>query len=443
MRATVSVGLLIIMAVFASITCFAGERLPLRVQLVLVKVSSLMEKGTYDEAAAILNEFRSRADKGGVDVHEHPQVNFTLGNCRYRQGQFQEAAAAYKRVVQREPGHQDAWQNLASVEYELGHHVEASRCFLRAYELSEKTKGELLYYGAVTMLMAEQHKRSIELFEQLFTSHPEQVQLSWKENLVYALLAVDRNKRALPYIKELAEEYEGKKKRQWCEILLQQYMALAMYAEARQFAIELTRLEPNEPLWWKTLAHVYLQKNQLEQALNALTIYRFLTPLTFEEKKLVADLHLQLGIPVKAVDDYEACINAEPDEEILKRLVHAYMELGRMETALKRLQQFGKGGESRELSMLKGDILYGLKQFREAITIFENAAGLTEDADAGRAWLMVGYSQWQLQDTGKSILAFKRAARSERYKREATQAIEQLEEALQLQIIAAEADQSV
>ncbi len=428
MQSAVCRCLVVLLLLLYSAPVIGAERIPLRVQLVLQKVGPLMEQKKYDQAGQLLSDFRTRAGENDESVYNHPHINFTLGNCRYLQGKLNEAAACYRRVVERDTDHQSGWGNLGRVAYDLGSYPEASKAFLRAYELSDKQKGDYLYFAGATMLMAEHHQQALKLFELLLSAHQEQIRLSWLENYVYTLLALDLNKKALPSIRKLADGYQGKKQRQWREILLQQYMQLGMLNKAREYGVELSREEPDEPLWWKLLTHVYLQKDKPEQALNALIIYSFLTPLKDKEKKLLADLHLQQGIPVQAVGSYESYLQSNRDEQVLTRLVYAYMELGRLETGLEKIQQYAPKAKHGKLCMLKGDILYQLKRYREAATTFEGVAEEKGRADTGRAWLMVGYCCWQMQEVGRSIKAFEYAANSKRFKKEASRALKRLQD---------------
>ena len=87
-----------------------------------------------------------------------------------------------------------------------------------------------------------------------------------------------------------------------------------------------------------------------------MTIYAFLNPLSLEEKKLLADLSLQAGIPVKAAPVYEICLKEKPDKNFLRRLIIAYRQLGRSDTALERLDDFGLQPDDGELLMLKAEL---------------------------------------------------------------------------------------
>lgn len=398
--------------------------MPLRVRIFLTRIAPLLEQEDFRKAATELEAFRRRGTGNLDPVFHHAEINYVLGNCYLQQGNHTAARAAYQDALQSDPEHCNAWQNLAKAEYELENYLQAGEAFLTSYATAGKTRPELLYYAAATHLMAEKHTRSIELFEQLLADHPEAVELQWKEHLVHALLAVDQAERALPYIRELAESYTGEKQEQWLEILLQQYMALELHEQALSLARRLTRQYPTVATWWKAMAHIHLQADRYRDALTALTIYSFLTPPSREEKRLLADLHLQLGIPVKAVPDYEGCLAEKIDSATLQRLLQAYLDLGQAETALERLQILGKNLPDPLLAMQHADILFGLQRYRQAAGLYMDLASKETEISA-RAWLMAGYSFWQLKDFTASRQAFTEAAAGKRYKKEAERALAQ------------------
>lgn len=433
MRIFFALFFLVFLSVSIASTSPATTRLPARVQMVLAKASKEVEKEHYDQAIAILEEFRSRGEGRLKSSFEHPAINMSLGNYLSLKERYEEAAKAYRRVVTRDEDNLPGWQNLGRAVYLQKKYQEASKYFLTAYGLSDPPDAQLFYYGAAAMLMAEKYQQAITLFEELITKHPEEIKLLWKESLVYALLAVNSNKRALVYIRELANGYQGKKQRQWREILLQQYLLLAMHQEAEALAMALTRLEPEETLWWKSLVHISLNQGRLEEALRALTIYRYLTPLEAEEKKLMADLHLQLGIPQQAVSDYKSYLAEKNDKKVVRRLVHAYLELGEGKAALELLRNSSLPQENGDLCTLEGEILYGLERYQEAEEAFRCAAKESNDKTVGRALLMLAYSHWQQQEMGESLAVFIRATEYKGVRSEAKKAISQLEKIMEKQ----------
>jgi tetratricopeptide (TPR) repeat protein len=307
----------------------------------------------------------------------------------------------------------------------LSQHAAAGRCFKKAYETSSEKNPEHLYYSAAAYLMAEDYPQSIDGFDQLFTLHPDSIKPEWKEHMVHALLAADRPRRALPFIRELVRIYNGDKQIQWQEILLHQYMQLDMQQDALNLAHTLTRQTPTLAKWWKALAHIQLNAEHYEDALMALTIYSFLVPLSMDEKKLLADLNLQLNIPVKAAPLYETCLKEKPDKRMLQQLAVAYRQLGKPETAIAAIDAVDPDSDDVDIMLLKGELYYSLEQFEQAVEAYKKAAR-NKGRHVGRAWLMAGYAAWQLNDIAVSKDAFTKAAEHRQQLEAANKALKRL-----------------
>ena len=406
--------------------------MPLPMRLVLFKINPMLQKKEYARIVETLLAFQARGgpapESGRPDPkgYHHPEIYFILGNCHLLLEHYALAATAYRQAVARDAGHTSAWLNLARTYYEMNQYAKAGDCFAKAYETAEVKTPEPLYYSAVAYLMADDHKRSIGFFEQLLAAHPDAVKPEWKEYLIHALLASGQPRRALPYIRELARSYSGDKQIRWQEILLYQYIQLEMPDEALDLALNLTRQAPTVAQWWKALTHIQLNAGREEEALAALTIYAFLTPMSMAEKQLLADLNLQLGIPVKAAPVYETCLKEKPNKELLQRLILAYRQLGRPQKALERINAIALDPKKdTDLMMLKGEMLYSLKQFSEAAAAYRQAAR-SGGRQVGRAWLMAGYAAWQMNNISAGKEAFVKAAKYKREKKAATAALRQL-----------------
>ncbi|MBU1056032.1 MAG: tetratricopeptide repeat protein [Proteobacteria bacterium] len=427
---------IILVVLLLPVALHAGEhtefkKLPLAVRMVLSKINPMLEKKEYQHAEKTLQTFLARGgplpESGEQDPrgYHHCEIYFTLGNCYLLQEQYKSAIKAYDRAVTRNTSHAFAWLNMAKACYELQQYSRAAHCFLKGYENAEEKNPEYLYFSAAANLMAKDYQRSIKVFELLLAAHTDAVKPEWKENLVHALLADDQARRALPYIRELAHIYTGDKQIQWQEILLYQYVQLNMSAEALDLALTLTGQAPTVEKWWKALVNIRLNDGQYEEALAALTMYAFLTPLTFEEKKLLADLSLQVGIPVKAVPVYETCLKEKADKQILQHLAMTYLQLGNPETALEVMNKFRLTPEDKDLMMLKGELLYALKQYDKAAEAYLLAAR-DKGPKSGHAWLMAGYAAWQINDFPASRKAFTKASGYDREKKAAISALNQL-----------------
>lgn len=409
----------------------ADTQLPRPARVALMKVGPLLEKQDYAKALDLLKSFQSGAGpmpaRGQSDPQgfHHPAIYFAMGNCYLLQNRPEPAAEAYRRAVARDPGYTAAWLNLGKAYYETRQYTEAGYSFRQAYAAAEEKKPDYLYFSAAACMMAGDNKQAIDIFMQLLKAHPTAVKPDWKAHLVHAMLADSRNRSALPYIRELITAYTGGKKIQWQEILLYQYIQLGMATDALSFARELTGKAPEIARWWKALAHIHLKARHTADALAALTIYSFLKAPTPDEKKLLADLNLQVGIPVKAVPIYEARLHEKPDKRQLRLLVAAYQQLGRPETAIEKIAQFAPHTRDSELLLLKGELHYTLKQYRMALAAFQKAAQ-TDGTDTGRAWLMTGYAAWQAGDSDTARAAFQKASRHAPQKKAALSALRRL-----------------
>ena len=409
----------------------AIEELPMAVKVVISKAHELMQNNSDDQALEVLEKFQARSGNDHDPKHRdprgyhHPEIYFAIANIHLSKGDHEKAEVAYQHALARNPDHLHARLNLAKVYYDQEKYGLAAENFLNAYATTSEEEPEYLYYAAVTRLMDNAYESAIHAFEQLINQHPDDITPQWRENMVHALLSADRAGEALPHMKRLASEYDGDKRVQWQEILLYQYIQLGMEDRAEDYALALTRISPTTHNWWKALAHVALTRNNYENALVALTIYGFLTPLNEEEKKLLADLNLQVGIPVMAIPAYEAVLGANPDKNVLRNLVIAYQQMGLQEKAVAVIDSFGEHEEDPEIMILKADMLYTMGKFETAADAYRTVAE-ANNRHAGRAWLMAGYAAWQLDALSAAQDAFEKAAGFDSQKKDALSAIEQL-----------------
>jgi tetratricopeptide (TPR) repeat protein len=296
-----------------------------------------------------------------------------------------------------------------------------------AWQASDDKKPKHLYYSALAYMLAGDNQRCLAQFDKLLATGRQVMKPAWKENLVHALLADGKPRRALPFICELAATYAGDKQIQWQEILIYQYLQLNMKTEALALARRLTVQAPTEARWWKALAHLELDRQDYRRALVALVVYSYLEPLNRQERKLLADLYLQLDIPAKAAPAYDACLEQKPQPSLVRCLALAYQRLGKPGKALKTIDRYAATGKDPDLAMIRADLLYRLGRWKEAAAAYSKVAR-SDYRNKGRAWLMAGYAAWQARDLEACRRAFKKASRYSRNKKMALAALEQIEE---------------
>lgn len=398
------------------------DNIPFSTTIALERAQKLIQEHKLSQAIDLLENFKKDLDnkkKGG-----HPFLFFTLGNYYMEENNMNAACISYEAAVQTAADFSPAWLNLARANYELGHFNRAGECFIRGYDLEKEKRPVLLYYAANAFFSAKLYQRAMEVFNTLLKDHINEIEPRWQELPVHIFLELKQPEKALPHMEFLAKKLDGKVQTQWQETLLYHYMSLGMDKKAMDLVSFLTTQYPMEPRWWKGLARFNLEKNDFKNALVAMTIYSFLTPLTMDEKKLMADLYLEAGIPARALDLYQELSGSEKKPEMIKRAVLALEQMNLYEKALEILEHAIKKHEnSLELNLIKGNILFALELYKRAAELFENIA---EDDDSGRSWLMLGYSRWNTGEMEAARKAMKKAVIFKDQKKAAARALKTL-----------------
>lgn len=404
------------------------DNIPFSTVIALEKAQKLIDTAKPSQAMDLLEKFKKEQIEEKNQVQ--PFLLFTLGNLCMEENQPEKAALNYEECLKDEKGADfpPAWLNLAKASYDLGRFKKAGDCFIRGYELEQEKRSVILYYASNAFFSAKKYTLALEAFNRLTKDHPDEIEPRWHELTVHILMELKRPEKALPHMEFLAENLEGQAKIRWQETLLYHYMTLGMDEKALKFVSFLTEEYPLEPRWWRGVARLNLDKNNLTKALSAMRIYGFLTPLTDEEKRLVADLYLSVGIPSRAFDMYEQIPVQEKRVGSVKNTIAALQQMNLDEKALEFLDKvINKKPESDELKILKGNLLFSMEKFEESANLFEAVAPRD---DSGRSWLMLGYSLWNLGEIKSAQKAMTRAVAFKQQEKAANLALKALKKPL-------------
>ncbi|MGD9822864.1 tetratricopeptide repeat protein [Desulfobacter sp.] len=424
-----------------------GDALPVAAGMCANKAAGLMEKGSYAKAVQEIEFFQAKAKTVDPDTarqkgYTHYYLDFLVGNCcmmmeKQGAGHVKKAASAYERAVKKYDGFYQGWLNLGQCRYTLKQMDKAARSFIRGYDAAPEKKGAYLYQAAACYYFNTDYQNALNAFNRLLKNHPADMTLDRKEVLVNILFALKKNRQALPYLKELAEKSNADKKRTWQEVLLHQYMELGMDKQAVDYAVALTRQEPEEPKWWRALANIHLNKNRLEKGLEAFMIYSFTTPLSASETKLLADLYAGCNIPLEAARVYEewlrrvqkdpANISSAGRKQMTDRILaiaRAYQQGRDYQAALKWADRGLAQGCDARLLAFKADLLFREKKYNAAYIAYKELAG--GGPSPGRSWLMAGYAALSSDNPQKAKQAFSLACKCPREKPAALAALEQI-----------------
>lgn len=413
------------------------QKLPVCVQRLLINIKTAMDKKDYAKAVKLIQSDQAKSKSNAPC--SHPIVCLALGNCRLMQKDPTHAESAYLTALGLDKNYLEAQVNLAKVYAETNRHEQAAGAFHKAYKMSDPLNPDYLYYAAVMARSHGKTQTAISRFDILFSAHPGRVTQQWRESYANALITARQWKKSAPVVRALVNQTKGEARVKWQETLLQIYLTINDTDNALKLATVLSRQTPCQARWWKALVHIRLSRGDYSKALEDLIIYGFLTPLTQQEKKLFADLSLQLNLPARAAGIYETMLGETAakencsgrDKEVVNRLVTAYRQSGREDKALALLNRFDPRANNPEFLLLKGDLLYETKDYKAADKAFR-AAAQKNCSRKGKAWLMAGYAAWQYNDLIASRSAFEQAAHFKRHRKDALAAIAQLNKSTQM-----------
>jgi tetratricopeptide (TPR) repeat protein len=394
------------------------ETVPPAIARELNAVYELLEN---DKAWEALDRLAALKKKEGG----HYLISFALGNCYMTVERYSRARDAYLETLDKSPSYAPAWFNLAKSYFELKQYGLAGDAFVRSADLSPRKNPETLYYAGAAYFNGNNPRKALQIFDQLLSDNPREVKAEWKATLVQVLLAVQQNGRALTLMEELAETTTGPQKKQWREALLHQYLTLHNHQQALNLVRTLTREDPLEPRWWKGLVHIHLLANQQEEALAALMVYTRLKEPDAEEKKLLADLSLSVGIPAQSLEVLEKILDDGWDRDAVKKTVHCHILLQQPQKALEWVEKgISRDPGDKDFLMLKGSLLFSMKSYDKAIMAFN--AAVQRDEAMGEAWLMLGYSAWYAEKPDIAVNAMEKALHFDPQKNRAREALQRL-----------------
>lgn len=346
-----------------------------RIARLLHKVGPLLEAGQNREALDLLEGF----------VDRHPQETYFLidyyrGNLYAGAGRNEQALDAYVAALTGCATDAGLWRNHAKVAWDLERYAVAAVSLHKAYELSPDN--ELLFNAAVASSRAGDREEALAVLERLLGA--EQVSDPWLETYVGFCRNNSLERRALQTLLERRTQFE------------------------------------NRPGYWQLRAMLHVQLQQYDQGAAALQALAALEPLAGTDKRLLADLLVQINVPLQAAELYTELLAENPQDMELRRMLVTSYRLGlQPRKALDVIEQARNLRQDKRLLRNKAEISFDLKLYGQAYQSFGELLQL--DPEYGPAYLYRGYAAVQLGDLDGARQALMRALRFAKEKKEAQQ----------------------
>ena len=358
---------------FISASCYPAwaeseaPKLTIGAQKAVYEAQQYMEKKEYMKAEENLKKFIEKNPQ-----KPHYLMEFTLANALAMAGKNRAALDHYSVAANLYPSFAGVWQNMGKIYFDLKQYDEAGDCLVKGYEHSEKKAPSLLYYAAVSYIMAE------------------------------------KGEKAMPHLQRLASGELGPPKTEWLEAFLKVCMDLQFKEEAFEAIHGLIARNGRAPRWWKILAQFHLQQSEYEEAVAALTVYSYLTSPKKQDIILLGDLYNAVGVPLKAAEYYEKALGLENKPTDYEKLASAYMAAHKTAKAMDALDRALEETPTSALWFLKAQLLYEQESFSRAYEAFSQSACL--DPRDGQALLLMGYCAYRVDKKDKAEAALQKAA---------------------------------
>ncbi|RLC11736.1 MAG: hypothetical protein DRH43_03455 [Deltaproteobacteria bacterium] len=360
-----------------------APKLTPKVQKIVYEAQQLMEKKDYLKAQGCLKKFIEKNPQ-----KKHYLVEFTLANALAMAGKDREALPHYRAAANLYPAFAAAWQNMGKIYFDIKQYDEAGDSLLKAYEVNEKKDPALLYYAAVSYIMAK------------------------------------KERKALPHLERLVSGEIASPKTEWLEALLKVYMDLGLKENAFSVVRKLIDKNGADPRWWKILAQLHLQQTDYKNGLAALTIHSYLTSISLKDLMLLGDLNNAVGVPLKAAEYYEKAVHMESNPAVYEKLASAYIGAHKPAKAIDALNRALEKKPTAKLWLMLGQVLYEEENYDKAYDAFDQSARL--DSKNGRAYLMMGYCAFQMGKKDAARSAFQKATHFPKQRKMAKAVLKQI-----------------
>ncbi|WP_020589606.1 tetratricopeptide repeat protein [Desulfobacter curvatus] len=367
-------------------SCPDEKTLTQNARMALVEAQKLMTEKKPAQAEKILTGF----------LQKHPDENhafvvYTLAACYLDLNKFKSALEQYEKTIDFCPAYAPAWQNLGKICFDLKKYTRAGTALEKAWELTGRKNHLLRFHAAVAYISAKKQRKALPILTDLCSGKTGPPEEKWVKLLVQTAVEVKQPKAALRTVERL-----------------------------------LNRSNPDAYLF-RLASVLYLESANYRKAAQNLEAYSLVATLSRQERKLLADLYVNLGIPSRAAPNYAALVAANPCARLWERTAACWFEAcdydHALEAAQKGLVAYPK---SPRLWRIKGWVHYENKDYSLASQAFGKASGL-DHKDINSLFLH-GLCACRAGDINSAKKALEKVACHDRYKARALGLIHEMEE---------------
>jgi tetratricopeptide (TPR) repeat protein len=335
-------------------------------KLVLLRSEEYRKQGEHEAAVEVLTDFVE-----GQPGQDHFLIRFYLAVNLEECGRTGDAIENYKRSVELEERHAQAWLNLGELAYGQGDYKLAGEAISQGFRHSKEKRAQVLYIAAGAYLNGKNYEAAAGLLEELVSGVHGKPRLDWYRALISATLEMEDVARGRTAVSDM-----------------------------------LTRF-PDDPEAWQLAFQFGVNSGDYQHAAVALTIKDYIEPLPREQKMLLGDIYAAMQIPAVASRYYESALADGGDPEDYEKLASAYLGAHQSDRALDTLTRALEKQPTARLYSLLGDLHYIERNYGASYEAFKHCSEM--DSAYGRAFLMMGYCAMELGRIDDAIGHLERA----------------------------------
>jgi hypothetical protein len=262
--------------------------------------------------------------------------------------------------------------------------------------LEETMKKQVTYTLAQLYTMEEQYAKALTTLDQWFLLelNPAPEPFILKAQNLYQVQRYSEMIKPIENAMRVAEARNKPAKEDWYVLLNFAYFQQENYAKVRDIQKILLVTWPKKRYWF-SLAGAFTELGEDENLINAYAAANDQRMLEKESELVtMAQLYLQREVPYKAatLPALQEAARLSDDGELDVRLGNAYLNTGEYEECAKSVRTgIRKGGlkspDNAQISL--GMCLYNLREYRNAITAFEQAAKTPRSRRVSSQWINV------------------------------------------------------
>ena len=228
--------------------------------------------------------------------------------------------------------------------------------------------------------------------------------------------------KSIPYA-EQAIKASDKPKETWFQLLTAGYFELKRFKEAAQSLQRTIENWPEKPGYWEQLASVYVMLEDESSALSVLKL-AFIQNILDKENtfKSLIQLSVANGVPEHAARLLETCFEEKylpENEEYLEMLAVAWTAAKERDAAITAYERLAKISEEGDAWISISNIYVEKGDWQQAENALKSALQ-KELEEPGKAWLLLGISQAELEKFSDAKKSLKKAGAYEYTERSAS-----------------------